>query len=166
MRIVFVTGGQVMIKSRYWRLQHFYSLITHNHQGLAITLASSLTLPIIVIVHKTVDKHLQPAHVSSKLWSPAAACAALQCQGISYRHNHPLSQDVSLSSDLSVTSSRICVTGISHTFLLHVAIRHPAIISVVKPFPASDARLMHQINVNRETLRWAPVNRLELLRPF
>ena len=29
---------------------------------------------------------------------------------------------------------------------------------------ASDARLMHQINVNRETLRWAAVNRLELLR--
>ena len=89
MRIVFVTGGQVMIKSRYWR-RHFYSLITHNHQGLAITLASSLTLPIIVIVHKTVDKHLQPWHMST------VNCDPLQHSAVSrYRHNYPLSPSLS-----------------------------------------------------------------------
>ena len=44
-------------------------------------------------------------------------------------------------------------------------LRGQAILSVgCWAVSASDARLMHQINVNRETLRWAAVNRLELLR--
>ena len=158
MRIVFVTGGQVMIKSRYWR-RHFYSLITHNHQGLAITLASSLTSPIIVIVHKTVDKHLQPWHMST------VNCDHLQHSAVSrYRHNYPLSPSLSSPWQAQGFASQefpIHLGSFTFPWCCHPR-RGQAIYAELW---LSDARPMPQINVGRETLRWAAVNRLELPLP-